>query len=852
MKRLGLTFLLSILLISFYGGAIAQTAIKGKIIAAETGDVLPGAVIRIEGTEIGTASKLDGTFKLKGTAGNIKVRFSFVGYLDQLIEVSLKNGDSKDLGVIKMQADAVGLDEMLVVASYAKDRITPVAVSTIKPEIIMEKLGTQEFPEILKSTPGVYATKQGGGYGDGRINLRGFDSNNIGVLINGVPVNDMENGKVYWSNWAGLSDVTRTMQVQRGLGASRLAISSVGGTINIITKSTDAKKGGSIYYGMGNDGYFKTGFTLSTGLYDNGWAVTVSGSRTVGDGYINGTNFKGWSYFLNIAKRIGDNQQLSFTAFGAPQWHNQRASQQLIQTFRDNPHGIRYNAGMGYRNGEVYNTGYGYNKYHKPQLSLNHTWQINSRTSWTTAAYASIAKGGGRRVAGNQKSLLSFNYPVGTPTDETLLTPEGYMDYDSVMAINKASQTGSQAIITMSTNSHDWYGLLSSLNMDVADFKITAGIDGRYYRGYHYTEIDDLLGGAYFLDNKNINRDPSTPLHKGDKISYYNLTDVMWEGIFAQAEYVKNNMSAFLSIAGSNTGYKRTDYFQYKPEDQSTDWVYFLGYSGKGGFNYNLSKNHNVFVNGGYFTRAPFSKAVFMNYSNIINKDAKPQRVFSAELGYGYRSKLMRADVTLYRTSWLDKTITRNLGNNEFANITGLDALHQGVEAELTIYPVEKLDVRVMLSLGDWKWTNDVKAALFDENQQFVDSVKIYAGGIHIGDAAQTTAAVGLNYEVLPKLKIGLDYNYYDRLFARYKVDDRTQKSLSGVDAWQMPDYHLFDFNVKYAFKIGKLRSTLYGKVNNLFDTEYIADATDVGNAANSPVYYGFGRTWSIALKIRF
>src|SRR5690606_40354216 len=128
------------------------------------------------------------------------------------------------------------------------------------------KGSNQEFPELLKSTPGVYATRAGGGYGDSRMNLRGFQSENIAVLINGVPVNGMENGKVYWSNWAGLSDVTRSMQVQRGLGASKVAVPSVGGTINIQTKTLEAIKGGTIFQGIGNNGYSKTTFSYSSGL----------------------------------------------------------------------------------------------------------------------------------------------------------------------------------------------------------------------------------------------------------------------------------------------------------------------------------------------------------------------------------------------------------------------------------------------------------------------------------------------------------------------------------------------------------------------------------------------------------
>ena len=165
---------------------------------------------------------------------------------------------------VKREAD---IEQVVIagVADIAKDRKTPVAVSTIKEGQIAERLGNQEFPEILKTTPSIYATKGGGGFGDGRVNIRGFDTNNTAVMINGVPVNDMENGAVYWSNWAGLSDVTSAMQIQRGLGASKLAIASVGGTINIITRAADKKKEGRVYIGLGNDGYLKSLFSYNTG-----------------------------------------------------------------------------------------------------------------------------------------------------------------------------------------------------------------------------------------------------------------------------------------------------------------------------------------------------------------------------------------------------------------------------------------------------------------------------------------------------------------------------------------------------------------------------------------------------------
>ena len=239
---------------------LGQAKITGEVVD-ETNQPLPGASIVVKGTANGTSTDFDGKFSLQAGASSGTIVISFIGF--QSKEVSFSSSNAK-LGTIQLQEDD-SLDEIILTAtSFAIDRKTPVAVSTIKSADIERKLGSQEFPEVLKSTPGVYATKSGGGFGDGRINLRGFNSENVAVMINGVPVNDMENGRVYWSNWAGLSDVTSAMQVQRGLGASKVAVPSIGGTINILSKTSDVQKGGNIIASTGNDGYQKYGFTLST------------------------------------------------------------------------------------------------------------------------------------------------------------------------------------------------------------------------------------------------------------------------------------------------------------------------------------------------------------------------------------------------------------------------------------------------------------------------------------------------------------------------------------------------------------------------------------------------------------
>jgi len=215
------------------------------------------------------------------------------------------------------------LEEVVVqskVIDVAKERVTPIAVSSIKASEIALKVGNQEFPEIMNTTPGVYATKQGGGYGDSRISLRGFDQRNTSFLINGQPVNDMENGWVYWSNWQGLTDVASGIQIQRGLGASRLAVPSVGGTVSIFTKTASVAEGGSLTQVVGNDGYRKTAFVYNSGKNENGWASSILLSRWQGDGYIYNTSGEGLTYFFAVGYAPEDSKHsLNFSFLGAGQ-----------------------------------------------------------------------------------------------------------------------------------------------------------------------------------------------------------------------------------------------------------------------------------------------------------------------------------------------------------------------------------------------------------------------------------------------------------------------------------------------------------------------------------------------------
>ena len=883
--------------------AIAQSTVIGKVVD-ENDAPLIGATVIVPGTSTGTGTDAAGNFSLKVDAGTQSVEISFIGYVTETREI--KGGGRIDLGTIVLKTDAVTLQDVIVSQSVAVQRKTPVAVSTVTADEITYKLGGQEFPEILKSTPGVYVTKDGGGFGDAKINMRGFQSANVAVMVNGVPVNDMEWGGVYWSNWAGLSDVTRSMQTQRGLGASKISAPSVGGSVNIVTNGIDAKKGGTFSFGVGNDGLYNLSLSLSTGLTKNGWAMSILAAKRWGDGYIQGTNFEGYNWFVNISKRINDRHQLSLTAFGAPQKHGQRnalndgltiAEWQKAKNFMGEKDMYRYNASYGFdKNGKQRYSSF--NEYHKPQISLNHQWQIDYKSSLSTALYMSIGRGSGYsgqgRTSADRNARKGTNYGI---LNTTFRNPDGTFAYDKIQELNAASIDGSRMVMSKSNNNHMWYGLLSTYtNQITPSLELSAGVDVRYYIGEHNNEIIDLYDGKYFIDDnsrRNVKAsdniaaaDPTWQYEKlqvGDKVYRDYDGHVHQEGVFAQLEWTRNKLNAFVSGSISNTGYWRYDRFYYDAAHAESDHVNFLGYTIKGGANYNITDKHNVFANLGYISRAPFfSGGAFLQSttSNVTNPDPLNERVFSAELGYGFRSGIFTANLNAYYTLWMDKSFVRStqMSNGDYAriNLGGVDARHMGIELDFSLRPTRWMDITGMLSLGNWIWDSNTKGYIYDSQGQPMTAAldgTVASGimaddhawlflkqkGIKVGGSAQTTGAIGMTVHPMKGLRVSADWNAYGNNYADFWLGSglNGNQTIEVKDPWRIPWGHQLDLSASYRFKIGNIFATIYGNVNNVYNYNYImdaqSDALQEGIWQNAyAVMYSFGRTYTVRVKINF
>ena len=894
----------------------SQTTVNGTVVDAN--GPVPGANILERGTSNGTTTDFDGKFSIQVQEGRGVLEISFVGMVTTEFAFTASGG-AIDAGNIMLSSDDNVLEEVVITGTIdiAKDRETPVAVSTIKAIDIQRNLGTQEFPEILSLTPSVYATKQGGGFGDSRINIRGFDQANTAVMINGQPVNDMENGWVYWSNWAGLADVTTAMQVQRGLGASKLAISSVGGTINVITQTSTAREGGAFVTSFGNNNSVKVLGSYNTGLLKSGFSASVLISHSQGDGYVDGTKYDGNNYFIGLGYKVNDKHDLQFIFTGAPQWHHQKsfapsiADHQLYQ--KDGPDASattpnrRYNSDWGILDGKEY--GFRRNFYHKPVMSLNWEWVLNDQMRLSTVVYGSWGRGGGTGEIGriNGRRQYQLKTPTGLiPVDDIYAwnSGESVPDFgdDRTLFNNAFSNTGNNGhpdgggrngsdngiSRRASMNSHNWYGSIINFHDDInTNWSFDVGLDLRTYKGIHYRTVNDVLGADNYIDYDNINDRPNViepdefveaspswnpwdDIDSQEKIDYYNDGLVNWFGLFGQVEYTNETISAFVQGSFSNQGFQRVEYFNELPENQKSVKENIGGGNIKGGLNYNINENHNVFFNTGYYSKQPKFDAVFINFGNNLNPDLVNEKIIGFELGYGFRSSRFSANANLYRTSWADRfetgVVTLNAGeSNEFrgtANYQGVTQVHMGFELDFLWRALDNLTINGMASFGDWKYEGDADASLFDESQNLVGTATLFLDGVKVGDAAQVTAALGADYTFFKNFRAGLNWRLASSLYADIDVTDFVTEDNDG--SLELPSFNLFDARLAYDWKWKDGNSLEFSvNINNLFDELYIsesdtnihADAGDdtwKGVHTSNRVYFGWGRSWNTAIRFRF
>ncbi len=931
------------MLLLLCGGASVlkgQSVVKGRVLDGLTQEPLPGATVTYAPGK-GMVTNLDGEYILELPAGAYTLNYSFVGYETHTVDVNLAEGQILNR-IIRL--NSLTLKEVSIVADMARDRKTPVAFSTVSPRQIEEELGSQDLPMILNHTPGVYATQTGGGDGDARINIRGFDQSNIAVMIDGIPMNDMQNRRVFWSNWFGLDLVTGNVQVQRGLSASKLALPSIGGTLNILTRGIDDKQSTKVRQEIGSGNFTRTTFMHNSGRLDNGWGFTVSGSYKKGDGLVDATWTEGFFYYLKVEKMF-KKHRFSFTGFGAPQSHGQRSFKGEVAEYshayaaeigipddvigRAPDRGRYYNQHWGQyedyqlqgnplpppfenfaesfeiaQRGELKNVYERVNFYHKPQFVLRDFWQIHSNLSVATSAYLSIGRGGGTQLRSRSglgetgAGLINFQ----EFRDNQITNPlNGQFDFQNIDPEFSETEIRADNYLRVARNDHFWTGFLSQANWTLTDeLVLTGGVDFRYYTGYQYSEIHQFIGGDYFVDNSDLNAPVNQVKREGDRLFRNQEAHVAWGGLFGQAEYSSGPLTLTANLTVARTGFMGRDHFRkrqlvvgdtildigYRDEivyqDQTfdrnspglrpyqTDWIYVNGYTAKLGANYDLTERMNVYVNGGYMSIAPI-------FANVIDRDFDPfmeffnENISAIELGYQYGSKRLTGNVNAYYTYWGNRPVSRlvlvnypaggvngDIGEDTFAFVRSIDALHMGVEFEGAYKITSKWTVEGLLSIGNWTWQSEETAQYVQGNTVIVDDqgepleFVIDPRGVRVGDAAQTQIGGSLEFAPNNNCFIRSRVLHFTDNFSQFQPETVTGQN-RGRQSWEIPAYTLFELHASYRFRFEKSNLRIGASVFNLFDTFFISDAqnndtftrytnTQNFDAASAGVFPGMGR----------
>ena len=873
-----------VLLCCLLGSALAglaQGTVSGTVTDANSREPIFGATI-IYAPGKGATSDLDGNYTITLDEGTFTLACSSLGFKTISKEVSIKSGGKIE---IDFALKSNTLREVEIVSDIAIARETPVAFTNIDPKKIKEELGSQDLPMILNSTPGVYATQQGGGDGDARVSIRGFNSQNVMVLVDGIPMNDMVNGRVFWTNWFGLDQLTSGVQVQRGLGASKLAIPAIGGTMNILTSGREAKRMVSIKQEFGNNFNLRTVASFNSGKLPKGWGVSGAFSYRNNQGWVDQLSSEMFFYYIKVEKSIG-NHLFTLNAFGAPQTSNQRdfripqpiyayskeyANKLGIDTVGKIEYGRRFNPSWNFLRrtrddinapSEIFNTSI--NQFHKPIMSLRHFVNIGPKFYLSNIVYASFGMGGGTQpnntIAVDSTGRQSIQSIYDGNTQSPFNIYQGFGPDSLYKGMRRSAN-----FIRKNFNEHQWYGALSTFSYKPTDFwEISGGIDLRTYNGQVYSELNDLLGGDLWVSSADLNAAPSQPVFVGDRITQSIERNVRWGGTFLLAEYKAGNWSAFINVSGSMSGYKQLNHFlkdqmvvadtilevgysdtiSYRGttytrgseglRTNQSDWKRLFGYTIKGGVNYNLNERMNVFANIGYLNRAPLIQFVFRTdnkeFQNVDN-----ELIQSAELGYSFKSKTFAMNINGYYTQWTNRptrvSFTVN-GEPVSSNATGMGALHQGIEFD-AVYKIRKnLSLEGMASIGDWRWNKKATATAIADDGTPLDTVQFDPRGVRVGDAAQQSYSMSLRYEPIKKLYIKPQFTWFSQNYANFTPDalqitdfaTQTGPNL-GRQAWRMPDYGVLDISTGYSFSFKEVRCDLRLTIMNALDAFGITDA---------------------------
>lgn len=659
-----------------------QTIIKGSVKNAVSFEPLPEVTITIEATSQNTRTNASGLFEfsLNVPLGEHLLIISKTGYITAKYPITVDEFHMINITDMVLEAD-----------NLAQDLFT---ITLTEDELDNDESGFGNVSGLLQASLDVFQRTAAFEFSASFFRIRGLDSDNSSILINGIEMNKIYNGRPQWSNWGGLNDVMRNQELTVGLKPSNYQFGGILGTSNINVRASHMFHSGRITYSSSNRSYANRFMaTYTSGLLKNNWAYALSLGRRWGDeAYQDASLYDANSIFISAEKVFNDAHSLSLTGIYTPNRRGKSSpNTQEVYDLR----GIRYNEYWGWQDGKKRNSRM--RDIEEPILMLNHYWTINSKMSLNTNVGYQFGKIGNSRLAytgttrivtsdgqeyfegagrnpspayyQKMPSYFERNFPddleFAYGAQQSFLN-DGQIHWQPMYEANMANAAqGRNATYMLYEDRVDDKQLSfnSILNGKISDpVYYDASINYKSLKSENFAEVLDLLGGTGFLnvdsfDGVQFNlRNPNTITKVGDKYSYnYNMSAEVISG-FTQMQFKYNKIDFYASANITNTQYQREGLFLSENFANNSfgkgNKLSFTTIGAKGGFTYKLSGKHVFDVNLGYITKAPSINNSYTNARSNHNvvPNISEEEITTFDASYIFRSSYVKAKLTGFYT----------------------------------------------------------------------------------------------------------------------------------------------------------------------------------------------------------
>jgi len=839
MQLKALTFLFGALICTLSVSA-ANIEVSGIVIDSETTQPLQGVLIAMDSTEATTLTGVEGRFVFYNVSpGEHTFTFSLDGFVYQSLKtiVGITNNPSLKLGVIKMFPEKREKD-----IQNKEDFIPTISLAD---EDFADNAESQNISGILTASRDVFVSAAAFTFGPARFRIRGYDSENTFVYINGVPLNELENGRVFWSAWGGLNDVFRNREAEIGLNPTPYAFGGVGGATSIDTRASSQRKQIRLTQSVSNRSYrLRTMATWSTGMLESGWAFSFSGShRWADEGYAPGSFYDSWSYFASIDRKLGEKHLLNLNVFGSPTKRGRNGAS--VQEMYDLAGTNYYNPYWGYQNGEKRNSRV--SNINQPVVILRHDWEINSNSTLTTAASYQAGE--------NSSSALDwFNaadprpdyyrylpvfyrvngeFEAAAARENALRSDENerQVRWDEFYEANQFSQLDEKYEVLLDGREPEgnWAQyMLENRHFDTEEFNfysnyqnniterlsVSGGLSYRTQTQHVYKKVGDLLGADYSLDvdrfllrdSLNANLDviqanldePNRIIQEGDIFGYNYEVDIREASLWGQAELDLRKFDLFIGANASNTRFWRTGIFRNgafpnqskgKSEVQS-----FTNFGVKGGVTYKIDGRNYLYANAMYQTRAPYTRNAYVSprTRDQLAPNLQSETITSGEGGYLLRSPIVKARASAYYTQFNggNRNFRFFIDNLGFGSITWsqVDRLHYGTELAVEAKVTPSFSVSGVAALGKYLYQGEAEVHRYEDFRSEGDVVlgqdgeTLYLDGLPYANGPQNAYTLGLQLRPKGFWFAYLNFNYYDGVFISPYPLNRWSENTVGLD----------------------------------------------------------------------